>query len=284
MIGLTIAVVVVLFVLLTVSQGVRIVPQGEEWVVERLGRFQTVLKPGLSCIVPYMDVVKYKLPTKDIILEVGQQEIITSDNAVILVNALTFAKVVDPQKAVYGIENYQYAVVSLTMTALRDIVGTMKLDEALAGREQIKNGLRVSMNDQTTDWGISIRSVEIQDIRPSERMVVAMEGQAAAERERKAQVTRAEGERAAAVLQATGRKESATLDAEAQVALAEASATAIKVVADAISTNTASSMYLLGERYISAMEKLAASNNAKVVLLPADIQATVKGMLGTGKA
>ncbi|MCF5371236.1 SPFH domain-containing protein [Pseudomonas syringae] len=283
MVGLTIAAVVVLFVLLTISQGVRIVPQGEEWVVERLGRFKSILKPGLNFIVPYMDVVKYKLPTKDIILEVGQQEIITSDNAVILVNALTFAKVVDPQKAVYGIESYQYAVTSLTMTALRDIVGKMTLDESLAGREQIKVGLRSSMNEQTTDWGISIRTVEIQDIRPSERMVIAMEGQAAAERERKAEVTRAEGERAAAVLQATGRKESATLDAEAQIALADASATAIKAVAEAISSNTASSMYLLGERYITAMEKLAASNNAKVFLLPADIQATVKGLIGGGK-
>ena len=127
---------IALFVLITVFKGVRIVPQGEEWIVERLGRYHSTLKPGLNIVIPYMDVVAYRLPTKDIILDVQQQEIITKDNAVIVANALCFAKVVDPQKASYGVQNFSFAVTSLTMTSLRAIVGAMDLDEALSSREQ----------------------------------------------------------------------------------------------------------------------------------------------------
>ncbi len=176
---------IALFVLITVFKGVRIVPQGEEWIVERLGRYHSTLKPGLNILVPYMDVVAYRLPTKDIILDVQQQEIITRDNAVIVANALCFAKVVDPQKASYGVQNFSFAVTSLTMTSLRAIVGAMDLDEALSSREQIKARLREAMSEQTEDWGVTVRSVEIQDIKPSENMQKAMERQAAAERERK---------------------------------------------------------------------------------------------------
>jgi len=283
MTSLIITATIALFVLVTVFKGVRIVPQGEEWIVERLGRYHTTLKPGLNILIPYMDVVAYRLPTKDIILDVQQQEIITRDNAVIVANALCFAKVVDPQKAAYGVENYTYAVTSLTMTALRAIVGAMDLDEALSSREQIKARLREAMSEQTEDWGITVRSVEIQDIKPSPNMQAAMERQAAAERERKADVTRAEGAKQAAILEAQARQESAKLDAAAQVNLAEASAQAITLVKNAVGTDVTPAMYLLGERYISAMENLAGSDNAKLVVLPADLQEAVRGMLGRTK-
>lgn len=284
MTSLIITATIALFVLITVFKGVRIVPQGEEWIVERLGRYHTTLKPGLNILIPYMDVVAYRLPTKDIILDVQQQEIITKDNAVIVANALCFAKVVDPQKAAYGVVNYTYAVTSLTMTSLRAIVGAMELDEALSSREQIKARLRDAMSEQTEDWGITVRSVEIQDIKPSPSMQTAMERQAAAERERKADVTRAEGAKQAAILEAQARQESAKLDAAAQVNLAEASAQAITLVKNAVGNDVTPAMYLLGERYIGAMENLAASNNAKLVVLPADLQEAVKGMLGRAKA
>ncbi|WP_175653992.1 SPFH domain-containing protein [Pseudomonas sp. Marseille-P9899] len=283
MTSLIITATIALFVLITVFKGVRIVPQGEEWIVERLGRYHTTLKPGLNILIPYMDVVAYRLPTKDIILDVQQQEIITKDNAVIVANALCFAKVVDPQKAAYGVVNYSYAVTSLTMTSLRAIVGAMELDEALSSREQIKARLRDAMSEQTEDWGITVRSVEIQDIKPSPSMQTAMERQAAAERERKADVTRAEGAKQAAILEAQARQESAKLDAAAQVNLAEASAQAITLVKNAVGNDVTPAMYLLGERYISAMESLAASNNAKLVVLPADLQEAVRGMLGRAK-
>ncbi len=281
---LIITATIALFVLVTVFKGVRIVPQGEEWIVERLGRYHTTLKPGLNILIPYMDVVAYRLPTKDIILDVQQQEIITRDNAVIVANALCFAKVVDPQKAAYGVENYTYAVTSLTMTALRAIVGAMDLDEALSSREQIKARLRDAMSEQTEDWGITVRSVEIQDIKPSPNMQSAMERQAAAERERKADVTRAEGAKQAAILEAQARLESAKLDASAQVNLAEASAQAITLVKNAVGSDVTPAMYLLGERYINAMENLSASDNAKLVVLPADLQEAVRGMLGRAKS
>lgn len=284
MTSLIITATIALFVLVTVFKGVRIVPQGEEWIVERLGRYHTTLKPGLNILIPYMDVVAYRLPTKDIILDVQQQEIITRDNAVIVANALCFAKVVDPQKAAYGVENYTYAVTSLTMTALRAIVGAMDLDEALSSREQIKARLREAMSEQTEDWGITVRSVEIQDIKPSPNMQAAMERQAAAERERKADVTRAEGAKQAAILEAQARQESAKLDAAAQVNLAEASAQAITLVKNAVGNDVTPAMYLLGERYINAMENLAGSDNAKMVVLPADLQEAVRGMLGRTKS
>ncbi len=231
-----------------------------------------------------MDVVAYRLPTKDIILDVQEQEIITRDNAVIVANALCFAKVIDPQKASYGVQNYAFAVTSLTMTSLRAIVGAMDLDEALSSREQIKARLREAMSEQTEDWGVTVRSVEIQDIKPSQNMQLAMERQAAAERERKADVTRAEGAKQAAVLEAEARLQAARLDAEAQISLAEASARAISLVTEAVGNETVPAMYLLGERYVGAMENLASSTNAKVVVLPADLQETVRGLMGRHKA
>ena len=284
MTSLIVVAAIALFVLITVFKGVRIVPQGEEWIVERLGRYHSTLKPGLNILIPYMDVVAYRLPTKDIILDVQQQEIITRDNAVIVANALCFAKVVDPQKASYGVQNFSFAVTSLTMTSLRAIVGAMDLDEALSSREQIKARLREAMSEQTEDWGITVRSVEIQDIKPSPSMQAAMERQAAAERERKADVTRAEGAKQAAILEAQARQESAKLDAAAQVNLAEASAQAITLVKNAVGNDVTPAMYLLGERYISAMESLSSSNNAKMVVLPADLQEAVRGMLGRAKS
>ncbi|MCD5997319.1 SPFH/Band 7/PHB domain protein [Pseudomonas sp. CDFA 602] len=274
---------IALFVLVGIAKSVRIVPQGEEWLVERLGRYNTTLKPGLNFIIPFMDSVAYRLPTKDIILTVDEQEIITSDNAVILANALCFAKVTDPQKAAYGVQDYQYAVRSLTMTALRAVVGKMDLDSALSSRDRIKAELRESMDDQTTDWGVTIRSVEIQDIKPSESMQGAMERQAASERERKAEVIRAEGIKQATILQAQARQESATLDSAAQIKLAEASARAITLVKEALGNDSVPAMYLLGERYITAMENLADSTNAKFVLLPADIHGTLSGLMGGAK-
>jgi regulator of protease activity HflC (stomatin/prohibitin superfamily) len=283
MVGLILTGVIAVCSVITLFQAVRIVPQGEEWIVQRLGRYSKTLKPGLNVLVPFMDEVSYRLPTKDIILKVDQQEIITKDNAVILANAFCFAKVVDPQKAAYGVEDYQEAVATLTMTSLRAIVGAMDLDEALSSRDVIKAQLRAAMSEQTEDWGITVRSVEIQDIKPSASMQGAMERQAAAEREKKAQITKAQGTKEATILEAQARQESAKLDAEAQIALAEASAQSITLVKDAMGNESVPAFYLLGERYISAMENLAASENSKIVLLPADLQGTIAGLLGGAK-
>lgn len=281
--SLIVVIAILVFVVITIAKGVRIVPQGEEWVVERLGKYNGVLKPGLSILVPYLDDVAYKVVTKDIILDVQEQEVITRDNAVILTNAIAFIKVTDPVRAVYGVTNFSEAIRNLVMTTLRSIVGEMELDEALSSRDKIKARLRESISDEALDWGISIKTVEIQDIKPSESMQKAMEMQAAAERERKAWVTRAEGEKQSAILQAEARLEAAKRDANAQVALATASAEAIRRVSEAIGDSTTPVLYLLGEKYIHSLQSMSNSDNAKIVMLPADLPEALKQFVGARK-
>ncbi|MBA2351515.1 MAG: SPFH domain-containing protein [Burkholderiales bacterium] len=282
--GLTFVIIALLiFVAVTIAKGVRIIPQGEEWVVERLGKFNAVLSPGLHVIVPYVDKVAYKVVTKDIILDVEQQEVITKDNAVVITNAIAFIKVTDTVKAVYGVVNFSEAIRQLISTTLRSITGEMELDEALSSRDKIKARLKESIASEAIDWGLTVKSVEIQDIKPSETMVRAMELQAGAERERKAVVTKAEGAKQSMILESEGRLESAKRDAVAQVTLAQASSEAIRKIAEAIADRDTPMLYLLGEKYIAAMTRLGESHNAKVVLLPADIQETLRGLIGRAK-
>ena len=270
--------VFLLFVLITVAKGVRIVPQGEEWIVQRLGKYRVTLLPGLRFIIPYFDTVAYKVTTKDIILDVQEQEVITRDNAVIVVNAIAFIKVTDPVKAVYGVQDFAEAIRNMIMTTLRSIVGEMELDQALSQRDMIKARLKAGVADEALDWGLTVKSVEIQDIKPSQSMQRAMELQAAAERERKAMVTKAEGEKQSMILTAEARLESAKRDAEAQIMLADASSQAITKVTSAFGENELPMLYLLGEKYITSLGKMAESQNAKVVLLPADLQNTLRGL------
>jgi regulator of protease activity HflC (stomatin/prohibitin superfamily) len=278
--GFIVIVALLVFAVVTLLKGVRIVPQGTEWIVERLGKYHSTLHPGLNIIIPYLDRIAYQLVTKDIILDVQEQEVITRDNAVIVTNAIAFIKVTDPIKAVYGVTDFSEAIRNMIMTTLRSIVGEMQLDEALSNRDKIKARLRESIADEAIDWGLTVKSVEIQDIKPSPSMQKAMEMQASAERERKAMVTRAEGEKQSMILQAEARLEAAQRDANATVTLAAASAEAIKRVSAAIGEQEGPMHYMLGEKYITAMGKIAESPNAKTILLPADIQETVRGLLG----
>jgi regulator of protease activity HflC (stomatin/prohibitin superfamily) len=281
--GFTIVVALLVFAAVTLAKGVRIVPQGEEWIVERLGKYHGTLLPGLNIIIPYLDRVAYKLITKDIILDVQEQEVITRDNAVIVTNAIAFIKVTDPIKAVYGVTDFSEAIRNMIMTTLRSIIGEMSLDEALTNRDKIKARLREAIADEAIDWGLTVKSVEIQDIKPSESMQKAMEAQASAERERKAMVTKAEGIKQSAILQSEARLEAARRDAEAQVTLAEASAESIRRIANSIGQQDAPMRYLLGEKYLAAMGKLAESANAKTIVLPADLQESLKGILGRAR-
>ena len=278
--GFIVVVALLAFVAVTIAKGVRIVPQGEEWIVERLGKYHGTLKPGLNIVIPYLDKIAYQLVTKDIILDVQEQEVITRDNAVILTNAIAFIKVTDPVKAVYGVTDFSEAIRNLIMTTLCSIVGEMELDEALSSRDKIKARLRESIADEAVDWGLTVKSVEIQDIKPSQSMQKAMEMQAAAERERKAVVTRSEGAKQSAILEAEARLESAKRDANAQVMLAEASAEAIRRITAAIGDQTGPMSYMLGEKYIAALERMGEKDNAKLVVLPADLQEAVRGLFG----
>jgi regulator of protease activity HflC (stomatin/prohibitin superfamily) len=272
-----------IFAVVTIMRSVRIVPQGEEWVVERLGKYFGTFMPGLNYMIPYLDRVSSRVITKDIMLDVPQQEVITKDNALLVVNAIAFVKITNPVKAVYGIVDFADAIRNLIMTALRSIIGEMELDVALSSRDKIKARLRESIAEEVLDWGLTVKSVEIQDIKPSISMQKAMELQAAAERERKATVTKAEGDKQSMILQAEARLESAKRDAEAQVTLATASSEAIKRVTETLGDREGPMAYLLGEKYIKMLEHLTESPNSKFVLIPADIQDTVRGLISRAK-
>ena len=269
-----------LVVLITLFKAVRLVPQGSKWVVQRLGKFHKSLSPGLNFLVPYIDVVAFKATTKDIVLEIPSQEVITRDNVVIIANAVAYINILSPEKAVYGVEDYELAIRTLVQTSLRSIVGEMTLDDALSSRDQIKAKLKTSISDDIADWGITLKTVEIQDIQPSG---TAMEEQAAAERQRRATVTRADGEKTAAILEADGRLEASRRDAEAKVVLAEATKSALSKINEAIQDKELPAMYMLGEKYIEAMHSMAKSDNSKLIVLPADIPAAVRGIMNNTK-
>lgn len=267
----------------TFAKGVRQVPQGSKWVVQRLGKYHTTLPPGLQFIIPYIDSVAYKVTTKDIVLDVPSQEVITLDNVVIIANAVAYINILSPEKAVYGVEDYEIAIRNLVQTSLRAIVGEMALDEALSSRDQIKAKLKAGISDDIADWGITLKTVEIQDIKPSPTMQSAMEEQASAERQRRATVTRADGEKQAAILEAEGRLEASRRDAEATVVLADGTKNALRLVNEAVGDKELPVLYLLGERYVAALQQMASAENSKLVLIPGDLPAAVKSMLGSFK-
>jgi len=293
--SLVVIAILAFLVLLTIFLGVRIVPQGYKHVVQRLGKYHATLNPGLNFVIPYLDSIAYKVLTKDISLDIPTQEVITRDNAVIMTNAIAFINVIDPQKAVYGIDDFRFAIVNLIQTSLRSIVGEMDLDDALSSREIIKAKLKGNISDDVAAWGIVVKTVEIQDIKPSPTMQQSMEQQAAAERLRRAAITEAEGKKAAAILNAEGAKEAAIReaegkleasrrDAEAKVIMAEATREAITRVTAALGDRDLPAVYLLGERYVEAVRQLALSPGAKTLLLPADVLRAVQGLLGRDKA
>ena len=278
--ALNIVVILLIGLIVTLYKGINIVPQGEEWVVERLGKYAKTLNPGLNIIIPYLERIRQKITTRDIILDIPQQEVITRDNAVILTNAVAFIRVTNPRDALYGIEDFKLAIQQLIMTTLRSILGEMTLDEALSNREQIKTRLKDQIVDDVADWGVTVKSVEIQDISPSASMQDSMERQAAAERERRAIETTAEGNKNAAILEADGKLAAAEREAKAQIVLANASAEAIKMISDNIQDKELPAMFLLGDRYINSLEQISKSPNSKFVIYPADLQGAIKGMLG----
>ncbi|MDQ6966799.1 MAG: stomatin-like protein, partial [Mariprofundaceae bacterium] len=260
-VGISVGTMFMLFIgailVMAIALGVRIVPQGSNYVVQRLGKYLKTLPPGLNLIIPFVDDVAARVTTKEIVLDIPGQEVITKDNAVIIANAVAFIQVTKPDQAIYGVENYEQAIVNIIQTTLRSIIGGTALDDALSSREEIRVKLKEGIADNITDWGITLKNVEIQDIKPSVTMQQAMEAQAAAERLRRATVTKADGEKSAAILEAQGRMEASKLDAEAQIILSNASKTAIENVSSAIQDKELPAMYLLGEKYIDAISAVS---------------------------
>jgi regulator of protease activity HflC (stomatin/prohibitin superfamily) len=290
-VGLIIVGAILLLVVVTIVNAVKIIPQGYEYVIMRLGKYHTTLKPGLNVIIPYIDTIAARVTRKDISLDIPSQEVITRDNAVISTNAIAFINIHTPHKAIFGIDYYEHATRNLVMTNLCAIIGQMDLDDALSSREQIKIKLINATAQDLEDWGLTVKSIEIQDIKPSSTMQASMERQAAAERIRRAAITEAEGEKQAAILTAEGQKQASILqaegaleasrrEAEARIVLANATRDALELVQKGIGTEQLPALYLLGEKYVAALKDLSTSANAKTVVLPADLPAALQGMFG----
>ena len=280
------AVVVVIGVVL----GVRTVPQGQVWTVERFGAFTRLLNPGLNLMLPLVEQVGHKMNVQEIVLDIPEQAVITRDNAAVVVDGIMYYRVLDPVKAAYGAQNLVQALTSMAMTNIRSVIGAMDLDGALSGREEINAKLLTTLDHATAPWGVKVSRVELRKIEPPANLVVAMNMQMTAERERRATVARAMGEREAAVARAEGAKQATVLeaearleaamkDAEARERLAEAEAKATYAVAQAAQGAGAEALrYFIAQKYVDAIHALAANPSGRTLVIPIETGALAGGI------
>ena len=297
-----VSIIIVVFALVTMFKGVVTVPQGMEYTIERFGKYRATFTPGLHWLVPWVDRVGRKLSLMEQVLDVPSQEVITKDNAMVGVDGVVFFQILDAPKAAYEVQNLELAIMQLTMTNLRTVMGSMDLDELLSQRDHINAKLLSVVDEATTPWGIKVTRIEIKDIRPPTDLVDSMARQMKAEREKRAnileaegfrqaailkaegerqsQILIAEGEKQQAILDAEGRKEAAFRDAEARERQAEAEARATMMVSQAIEKGDVQAInYFVATKYIEALGRIATSPNEKLVLMPLEA-GNVIGALG----
>lgn len=294
--GMDIALGVLMFVVvLVLFAGVKQVPQGYNYTVERFGRFTRTLKPGLNLIVPFVDRVGAKMNMMEQVLDVPTQEVITKDNATISADGVTFFQVLDAARSAYEVLGLENAILNLTMTNIRTVMGSMDLDELLSKRDEINERLLRVVDQAVSPWGIKITRIEIKDINPPKDLVDAMARQMKAERDkranileaegfRQAEILKAEGEKQSQILSAEGEKEAAFREAEAREREAEAEAKATTVVSEAIASGDPQAInYFVAQKYVEALGQIASANNQKVIMLPLEATSVLGSLGGIGE-
>jgi regulator of protease activity HflC (stomatin/prohibitin superfamily) len=283
---------ILVVVILLVLMGFKTVPQGSQWTVERLGRYTKTLPPGLSLIIPFVDRIGAKLSMQETVLEIPSQEVITKDNATVTADGIVFFQVFDAAKAAYEVQNLHIALINLAMTNIRNVIGSMDLDEVLSNRDTINRRLLSVIDQATTPWGVKVTRIELRNIQPPANLLEAMAKQMTAERTKRADILSAEGDKQSAILRAEGSKQSAILEAEgkreaafreaeARERLAAAEAKATQMVSEAIASgNVAAINYFVAQKYVDALGKFATGPNQKLILMPMETAGVLGSLAG----
>jgi regulator of protease activity HflC (stomatin/prohibitin superfamily) len=292
--GFLVWIIAAIVVIYIVVKGVRIVPQKQVLIVERLGKFHKGATAGLNIIIPFLDTVRTTIDLRERITPIEPQSVISRDNVTMTVDAVIYYTIIDPVRAIYEVQNLTWGIEQSTLSALRNVIGALDLDHTLTSRDTINTQLRATLDLSTEQWGVKVNRVELKNINPPEDIKLTMEKQMTAERVRRAVVTAAEGEKSAAILKAEGDKQSRIVSAEgskqaailaaegqaeARMKVAQAEAAALKVVSDAIGTRSNPAQYLIAQRYLESLTQIAQGAN-KTVFLPYEASGALAALGG----